>query len=133
MFHNKTRRAKRARNFFKFYTPFASFKCFFTIEFFFTSLKSGGARPPLAPPVPTAMWNAKTYTGEILIWRHIDGVVSEKPQNTHNLTSYFLMVALVQNSKIAGMTVQSLQRHINWLNWESKFIWEFHVKRKWIY
>ena len=34
-------------------------------------------------------WNAKTYTDEILIWRHIDGVLSEKPQNTHNLTSLF--------------------------------------------
>ena len=34
-------------------------------------------------------WNAKTYRGEILIWRHIDGVFSEKPQNTHNLTSLF--------------------------------------------
>ena len=33
--------------------------------------------------------NTKTYTGEILIWRHIDGVVSEKPQNTHNLTSLY--------------------------------------------
>ena len=34
-------------------------------------------------------WNAKTYTGEILIWRHIDGVLSEKPKNTHHLTSLF--------------------------------------------
>ena len=34
-------------------------------------------------------WNAKTYTGEILIWCHIDGVLSEKPQNTHNLNSLF--------------------------------------------
>ena len=34
-------------------------------------------------------WNAKTYTGEILTWRHIDGVLSEKPQNAHNLTSLF--------------------------------------------
>ena len=34
-------------------------------------------------------WNAKTYTGEILIWRHIDGVLSEKLQNTHNLPSLF--------------------------------------------
>ena len=32
----------------------------------------------------------ETYTGEILIWRHIVGVLSEKPQNTHNLTSLFL-------------------------------------------
>ena len=34
-------------------------------------------------------WNAKTYTGEILIWCHIDGVLSEKPQNTHNLNCLF--------------------------------------------
>ena len=34
-------------------------------------------------------WNAKTYTNEILIWRHIDGVLSEKPQNTHNQYSLF--------------------------------------------
>ena len=34
-------------------------------------------------------WNAKTYTGEILIWRHIDGVLSEKPQNTRNQYSLF--------------------------------------------
>ena len=33
--------------------------------------------------------NAKTYTGEILIWCHIDGVLSEKPQNTHNLNCLF--------------------------------------------
>ena len=33
--------------------------------------------------------NAKTYTGEILIWCLIDGVLSEKPQNTHNLNSLF--------------------------------------------
>ena len=35
------------------------------------------------------IWNAKTYTGEILIWCHIDGVLSEKPQNTHNLNCLF--------------------------------------------
>ena len=34
-------------------------------------------------------WNAKTYTGEIFIWCHIDGVLSEKPQNTHNLNCLF--------------------------------------------
>ena len=34
-------------------------------------------------------WNAKTYKGEILIWRHTDGVLSEKPKNTHNLNSLF--------------------------------------------
>ena len=34
-------------------------------------------------------WNAETYTGEILIWCHIDGVLSEKPQNTHNLNCLF--------------------------------------------
>ena len=34
-------------------------------------------------------WNAKTYTGEILIWCHIDGILSEKPQNTHNLNCLF--------------------------------------------
>ena len=34
-------------------------------------------------------WNAKTYTDEILIWCHIDGVLSEKPQNTHNLNCLF--------------------------------------------
>ena len=34
-------------------------------------------------------WNAKTFKGEIFIWRHIDGVLSEKPQNTHNLNSLF--------------------------------------------
>ena len=34
-------------------------------------------------------WNAKTYTGEILIWHHIDGVLSEKPQNVHDLTSLY--------------------------------------------
>ena len=34
-------------------------------------------------------WNAKTYTGEILIWCHIDGVLSEKPRNTHNLNCLF--------------------------------------------
>ena len=34
-------------------------------------------------------WNAKTYTGEILIWCHIDCVLSEKPQNTHNLNCLF--------------------------------------------
>ena len=50
LLHNKRRRAKRARKFFKCFTPFASFKCFFTIEFFFTSLKSGGGGAgPLAP------------------------------------------------------------------------------------
>ena len=32
-------------------------------------------------------WNAKTYDGEILILRHTDGVISEKPENTHNLNS----------------------------------------------
>ena len=47
-------------------------------------------------------WNGKTYTGEILIWRHTDGVLSEKHQNTYNLNTS--MVALVENSKIAGMT-----------------------------
>ena len=35
-------------------------------------------------------WNAKTYTGEILIWCHIDGVLSEKHQNTHNLNCLFV-------------------------------------------
>ena len=34
-------------------------------------------------------WNAKTYTGEILIWCHIDYVLPEKPQNTHNLNCLF--------------------------------------------
>ena len=34
-------------------------------------------------------WNAKTYTGEILLWCNIDGVLSEKPQNTHNLNCLF--------------------------------------------
>ena len=34
-------------------------------------------------------WHANTYTGEILIWCHIDGVLSEKPQNTHNLNCLF--------------------------------------------
>ena len=39
-------------------------------------------------------WNAKTYTGEILIWCHNDGVLSEKPQNTHNLNGLFLNCCL---------------------------------------
>ena len=61
------RRAKRAGKFFRqiqILHPFALFKCIFTIEIFLTSLKSGGARPPLPPPppppVPTAMrWSTK--------------------------------------------------------------------------
>ena len=57
-------------------------------------------------------WNEKTYTGEILIWRHIDGVLSEKPQKTHNLNSLFSMVALVENSKIAGMTDKLFARSV---------------------
>ena len=54
-------------------------------------------------------WNAKTYTGEILIWCHIDGVLSEKPQNTHNVNCLFFNGCLGWNSKIAGMTVMLLK------------------------
>ena len=39
-------------------------------------------------------WNAKTYTGEILIWCHIDGVLSGKHQNTHNLNCLFFNCCL---------------------------------------
>ena len=42
-------------NFFKFYTPFASFKCFFIIEFFFYIFEKWGGGGPPGPPVPTAM------------------------------------------------------------------------------
>ena len=56
LFHNKRRRAKRVRKFFKFYTPSALFKCFFTIEFFLYLWKvgGGGAGPPGPPPPPSS-------------------------------------------------------------------------------
>ena len=52
-------------------------------------------------------WNLKTYTGEILIWCHTDGVLSEKHQNAHNINTLFFN---------------------GWLGWKFKNCWNDCMK-----
>ena len=94
-------------------------------------------------------WNAKTYRGEILIWCHIDSVLSEKPQDTHNLNCLFFNGCLGWKFKncwndwhmqVPNRTGQGVRRskhrllvssHIHYnVLWKPPEIWNLAIRSK---